>query len=1707
MYGTSVRLWQYTVCPLEALDLEERVQHQRRTSAVPARIPPRRHDELQWIPKATALVMPSSVRAGSLKDPEVAELFCREDPEKLFTDLREIGHGSFGAVYFAHDIRTNEVVAIKKMSYSGKQSNEKWQDIIKEVKFLQKLRHPNTVEYHGCYLKEHTAWLVMEYCLGSASDLLEVHKKPLQEVEIAAIIHGALQGLVYLHSHTMIHRDVKAGNILLTEPGQVKLGDFGSASIVAPANSFVGTPYWMAPEVILAMDEGQYDGKVDVWSLGITCIELAERKPPLFNMNAMSALYHIAQNESPVLQSNHWSDYFRNFVDSCLQKLVPDRPTSDVLLKHLFLCRERPMTAVMDLIARTKDAVRELDNLQYRKMKKILFHEAHNGPAPEGGEDEEDVEQYMLRTGTVNSMESSHSLPSMSISASSQSSSVNSLADGSDDSGEMAMMQEGEHTVTSNSSVLHKPLSHDNIYDDPYQPEVDPQREVSVVGGVVGGGGGGGGRRRRRDHFATIRTASLVTRQIQEHEQGSALREQMSGYKRMRRQHQKQLMGLENKLKAEMDEHQLRLDKELENQRNNFSMEGEKLSKKHQAILEKETKAVLTEEKKFQQHILAQQKKELTSLLESQKRQYRQRKEQLKEELNENQSTPKREKQEWLVHQKECLQQLQAEEEAGMLRRQRQYYELQSRQYKRKMLLARHNLEQDLLREELNKKQTLKDLECAMLLRHHESTQELEFRQLSVVQRTRADLIRTQHQTELTNQMEYNKRREQELRQKHAVEVRQQPKSLKVSESPGPADGEGQSEAGLDGVWDGQEMMEEELEKVELEKEFVMEDRGSEDYRAEDVEATNGSEVCVDEEGGTKPKIIDIENDREQWEVVCKGTDMREVWGSSKPNELDSDDEGRGVADGCPSELFIALERRRLLERDADDLSEFYFPDSVDELEPIPVLPPAPPPAADTSLASLLSHVLCLLLSLSAAAHPSNLTLLLLSVFLLSLRRSPPLPSLSSLLLSAELALLALFFSYLFLRSCCALSLSTFLWLSLWASGFFCLGLSFSLGIYYVPMILISASFLSSPSLFLSLYLLVVLVVRPVRDFLQDAPRKVNRLYMRVLFRLPRPLFAFTQLFLGGMAERNLYVMFPKAGRNWGARQSKIPVSVKNLPENFQACCNNSPLTKCRMWMKRFIRRPIGVLADLANAAVVGIVLKLVKKLPPTCQSKLESVGLLKKRSPSRLPRLLPREVREHRQLERQSRERERKRRAERERLFRDYTRWESGLRRTSSGSLVRCKSKELQIKRQFQDTCKIQTRQYKALRNHLLENTPKADHKAVLKRLKDEQTRKLAILAEQYDHSINDMLSTQALRLDETQEAEYKVLRMQLQQELELLNAYQSKIKIHTDTQHEREVKDLEQRVSIRRALLEQRIEEEMLSLQNERSERIRTLLERQASEIEAFDSESLRLGFTSLALSGIPGDPYSKQGYPNAPPPSSSRSGGHWSHGLHPQNSSAQPPPHSRRSHNSSGGGGERRGESSSSHALALALALGREGREVHHSSRSSASSSSSSSSSSSHHQRHQLPQHYHHQSTPQLYRERERDREREREKERDWGAHPHPVPFSHHLPSRSSSQSLAMLPPPPPAPPSISGPSSSSSSSSSSQGGVYAGVGGGGGGVLGVRGAPGLMALRNSPQPLRRTASGGGPGGAGGSDGVLSRSTSVTSHISNGSHLSYS
>lgn len=794
-------------------------------------------------------------RPGSLKDPDIAELFSRHDPEKIFEDLREIGHGSFGAVYYARCNLTKEIVAIKKMSYVGKQSEEKWQDILKEIKFLKQLEHPNTIEYKGCYKREHTAWLVMEYCVGSASDIIEVHKRPLREEEIAAICEGVVCGLSYLHSLGRIHRDIKAGNILLTENGTVKLADFGSASIKCPANSFVGTPYWMAPEVILAMDEGQYDGKVDVWSLGITCIELAERKPPYFNMNAMSALYHIAQNDSPTLQAPEWTDTFRYFVEACLQKNPADRPSSTKLLSHPFITRPRSPNVLVDLIQRTKAAVRDLDNLNYRKMKKILMVDADNESAI--GDSEETAEE---RSGGDSSKSNSATSEHSAAGASSQSSSSGSLrrrphaqvnanhhsqppapaqyshlnhqhsAHSAVPARESESPLAGAHDDYVNKDALRDYANRDSLcddYGDDYanrdaireardrdrerERERDRERErerppsdyreyvnapaawhdpddnrntqrrqtsrsisnnVSAAMSLVSEHGA--------NNFATIRTTSIVTKQQKEHNQ--EMHEQMSGYKRMRREHQAALVKLEERCKADVDAHKAQLDREYEALLQQLSRDLERLQTKHAQELERKQKQNAAAEKKLIKDITARQEQDRKAFETQRKREYKANKERWKKELSMDDATPKRQRDATLQSQKDNLKQAEAAEEMRLVRSQREYLELELRRFRRRRMLALHHKEQELLREELNKRQNQLEQAHAMLLRHHEKTQELEYRQQKGVHALREEQLSNQHGTELANQRDYMQRAEHELRKKHALQLKQQPKSLKQKE-------------------------------------------------------------------------------------------------------------------------------------------------------------------------------------------------------------------------------------------------------------------------------------------------------------------------------------------------------------------------------------------------------------------------------------------------------------------------------------------------------------------------------------------------------------------------------------------------------------------------------------------------------------------------------------------------------------------------------------------------------------------------------------------------------------------------------------------------------------------------------------------------------------------------------------------------------------
>ncbi|KAG8366463.1 hypothetical protein BUALT_Bualt17G0082600 [Buddleja alternifolia] len=280
--------------------------------------------------------------SGKVSSSSIPECMTREDPSTKYELLHELGKGSYGAVYKARDLRTSEMVAVKVISLS--EGEEGYEEIRGEIEMLQQCSHPNVVRYLGSYQGEEYLWIVMEYCGGgSVADLMNVTDEALEENQIAFICREALKGLSYLHSIFKVHRDIKGGNILLTEQGEVKLGDFGVAAqltrTMSKRNTFIGTPHWMAPEVI---QESRYDGKVDVWALGVSAIEMAEGLPPRATVHPMRVLFMISIEPAPMLEDKEkWSLVFHDFIAKCLTKDPRLRPTAAEMLKHKFIekCR------------------------------------------------------------------------------------------------------------------------------------------------------------------------------------------------------------------------------------------------------------------------------------------------------------------------------------------------------------------------------------------------------------------------------------------------------------------------------------------------------------------------------------------------------------------------------------------------------------------------------------------------------------------------------------------------------------------------------------------------------------------------------------------------------------------------------------------------------------------------------------------------------------------------------------------------------------------------------------------------------------------------------------------------------------------------------------------------------------------------------------------------------------------------------------------------------------------------------------------------------------------------------------------------------------------------------------------------------------------------------------------------------------------------
>ncbi|XP_077788954.1 serine/threonine-protein kinase 3 isoform X4 [Podarcis muralis] len=297
---------------------------------------------------------------------KLSEDSLTKQPEEVFDVLEKLGEGSYGSVFKAIHKESGQVVAIKQVPVESD-----LQEIIKEISIMQQCDSPYVVKYYGSYFKNTDLWIVMEYCgAGSVSDIIRLRNKTLTEDEIATILKSTLKGLEYLHFMRKIHRDIKAGNILLNTEGHAKLADFGVAGqltdTMAKRNTVIGTPFWMAPEVI---QEIGYNCVADIWSLGITSIEMAEGKPPYADIHPMRAIFMIPTNPPPTFRKPElWSDEFTDFVKKCLVKNPEQRATATQLLQHPFIKNAKPVSILRDLITEAMEIKAKRHEEQQREL-------------------------------------------------------------------------------------------------------------------------------------------------------------------------------------------------------------------------------------------------------------------------------------------------------------------------------------------------------------------------------------------------------------------------------------------------------------------------------------------------------------------------------------------------------------------------------------------------------------------------------------------------------------------------------------------------------------------------------------------------------------------------------------------------------------------------------------------------------------------------------------------------------------------------------------------------------------------------------------------------------------------------------------------------------------------------------------------------------------------------------------------------------------------------------------------------------------------------------------------------------------------------------------------------------------------------------------------------------------------------------------------
>ncbi|XP_069548897.1 STE20-like serine/threonine-protein kinase isoform X2 [Brachyistius frenatus] len=286
------------------------------------------------------------------------------NPEEIWDIIGELGDGAFGKVFKAQNKQNGTLAAAKVIDTK---TEDELEDYMVEIDILASCNHHHIVKLLDAFYFEDKLWILIEFCAGGAVDAIMLElERPLTEPQIRVVCRQTLEALIYLHENKVIHRDLKAGNILLSLEGDVKLADFGvsakNTKTLQRRDSFIGTPYWMAPEVVMCetSKDRPYDYKADIWSLGVTLIELAQIEPPNHEMNPMRVLLKIAKAEPPTLMHpSRWSPEFNDFLRKALDKNVDNRCGALQLLQHPFVTSVTNSKPLRELIAEAKAEVTE----------------------------------------------------------------------------------------------------------------------------------------------------------------------------------------------------------------------------------------------------------------------------------------------------------------------------------------------------------------------------------------------------------------------------------------------------------------------------------------------------------------------------------------------------------------------------------------------------------------------------------------------------------------------------------------------------------------------------------------------------------------------------------------------------------------------------------------------------------------------------------------------------------------------------------------------------------------------------------------------------------------------------------------------------------------------------------------------------------------------------------------------------------------------------------------------------------------------------------------------------------------------------------------------------------------------------------------------------------------------------------------------------